>query len=366
MNFAQLTTLRLGGPARRLIEARTEAELVEAVLGVDESEPLFVLGGGSNLVVADAGFDGTVVRVMSRGVRELDADTGHGVQGGTASATRLLEVAAGETWDLLVAGCVERGWAGIETLSGIPGTVGAAPMQNIGAYGQSVADSVRSVKVLDRELGEVVSLAAADCGFGYRDSRFKRELDRFVVLSVVLELAESGSSQPVTHRELAAQLGIELGERAPLEAVRAAVIDVRSRKGMVLDSADHDTWSAGSFFVNPVLEPEAYEQLGQRAREIVGESPPSYPEAGGSSKVPAAWVIERSGFSKGYPLARRPDAGIAISTKHPLALTNRGSGTSAELLMLAREIIAGVQSRFGVALVPEPRLLGFGERERVD
>jgi UDP-N-acetylmuramate dehydrogenase len=347
--FAKLTTLRLGGPARHLVEAGSADEVVEAVTAVPVGEPLFVFGGGSNLLVADAGFDGTAIRVVSQGVGRRDL----------TDETVALEVAAGEPWDAFVADCVLHGLAGIEALSGIPGTVGAAPIQNIGAYGQAAGEHVLELAVLDRRTGRRERLGAADCDFGYRDSRLKRETGRYVVLSVTFVLPRAPRSAPVRHRELATELGIELGQRAPAMAVREAVLRIRARKGMVLDAADHDTWSAGSFFINPILPPDAYEALQAQARELTGAAAPAYPEAAGGSKVPAAWLIEHAGFAKGYPLAARPQAGIAISTKHPLALTNRGHGTSAELIELAREIAAGVQRSFGVSLRPEPQLLGL-------
>jgi UDP-N-acetylmuramate dehydrogenase len=347
--FADLTTLRLGGPARDLVEAGSAAEVIAAVKAVPAGEPLFVFGGGSNLVVADDGFDGTAVRVVSQGVQQRDL---------TAAVVQL-EVAAGEPWDAFVADCVVHGLAGIEALSGIPGTVGAAPVQNIGAYGQAVGEHVLELDVLDRSTGRRERLSAEDCEFAYRDSRLKREVGRYVVLAVTFVLPRAPRSAPVRHRELAAELGIELGGRAPVMAVREAVLRIRARKGMVLDSGDHDTWSAGSFFVNPVLAPAAYEALQTRSRELVGEQAPAYPEGEAGNKVPAAWLIEHSGFAKGYPLAVRPQAGIAISTKHPLALTNRGHGTATELVALAREIAAGVGRSFGVSLQPEPQLLGL-------
>lgn len=347
--FAELTTLRLGGPARQLVEAESAAEVVEAVTAVPAGEPLFVFGGGSNLVVADAGFDGTAIRVVSQGVRWLE-ETDDAV---------MLEVAAGEPWDAFVADCVVHGLTGIEALSGIPGTVGAAPVQNIGAYGQAVGEHVLELDVLDRRDLRRERLSAEDCEFAYRDSRLKREAGRYIVLAVSFVLPQASRSAPVRHRELAAELGIELGGRAPVMAVREAVLRIRARKGMVLDSGDHDTWSAGSFFMNPVLAPAAYEALQARARELTGEQAPAYPEAGSAMKVPAAWLIEHAGFAKGYPLAVRSQAGIAISTKHPLALTNRGHGTASELITLAREIAAGVERRFGVRLQPEPQLLGL-------
>jgi UDP-N-acetylmuramate dehydrogenase len=331
--LADLTTLRLGGPPARYEEAADEAAIIAAVRAADE--PLLVLAGGSNLVVADAGFPGTVVHITSRGVRE----------DGNA-----LEVAAGEPWDPLVACCVDAGLAGFECLSGIPGSVGATPIQNVGAYGQEVAETIVSVRAYDRELDMVLTVGAGECGFSYRSSAFKRTPGRWVVLSVAFELEARGDSMPIRYAELARALGIELGERAPLADVRAAVLGLRRRKGMVIDPGDPDSVSAGSFFTNPILDPAAFAELEERA----GEQPPRFRQEDGTVKTSAAWLIERAGFGRGYG---DPET-IAISDKHTLALTNRGAGTTAQLLALAREIAAGVRDAFGVELVPEPVLVG--------
>ena len=244
------TTLRLGGPAARWVRATTEAEVVEAVSAADDrGEPVLVLGGGSNLVVSDAGFPGTVVEVATTGVRP-------DVEDGVSCGGVMVAVAAGEDWDALVARAVQRGWIGIEALSGIPGAVGATPIQNVGAYGQDVSQTIASVRVWDRTLRGVRTFAAADCHFGYRHSRFKDDPGRHVVLEVTFQLAQGELSAPVRYAELARTLGVEQGQRAPLAEVRAAVLGLRSGKGMVLDDADPDTWSAGSFFTNPFLTPE--------------------------------------------------------------------------------------------------------------
>jgi UDP-N-acetylmuramate dehydrogenase len=332
------TTLRLGGPARRWVEATTEREVVEAVRRLDAaSEPVLVLAGGSNLVVADEGFEGTVVKVATRGVAPDSDDPDDLACLGAVTVT----VAAGESWDALVARAVDAGWVGIEALSGIPGSVGATPIQNVGAYGQEVSETLASVRTWDREQGRLRTFAAADCGFGYRTSRFKEEPGRFVVLDVTFLLKQGTLGAPVQYAELAAALGVEHGERAPLADVRAAVLKLRSGKGMVLDPEDHDTWSAGSFFTNPVV-----------AAAQVPEGAPAWPQEGGV-KISAAWLIEQAGFRKGYGGDR-----LSLSTKHTLALTNRGSATTADLLALAREIRAGVESRFGIRLVNEPVLVG--------
>ena len=342
MRLSELTTLRLGGPAGRYVEASCEEEVVEGVRAADAAgEPLLLLSGGSNLVVADAGFPGTVLRIATRGVtREA------------AGASVTLEVAAGEPWDPLVAACVADGLAGVECLAGIPGSVGATPIQNVGAYGQEVAETIAAVRVLDRGTGAVEELGPQDCGFTYRSSAFKREPGRWVVLTVRLQLQRSRLSSPVRYAELARALGVELGSRAPLAEARKAVLALRRDKGMVLDDADPDTRSAGSFFTNPILDRDGYAALRQRLRS--GLEPPSWPEGDGRVKTSAAWLIERAGFHRGDG---DPD-GIAISTKHTLALTNRGHGTTTQLLALAHEIAGGVHDAFGVDLMPEPVLVG--------
>src|SRR4051794_28814678 len=308
------TTLRLGGPAREWVRATSEAELVETLSTVEG--PVLVLGGGSNLVVADDGFDGTVVEVATRGVR-ADVEGDDPTCGGV-----LVTVAAGESWDELAATAVERGWAGVEALAGIPGLVGATPIQNVGAYGQEVSQTIAQVRVWDRVLKGVRTFANAECGFGYRSSRFKADPERHVVLDVTFQLRQGTLGAPVRYAELARTLGVELGQRAPLEQVREAVLGLRRRKGMVLDPADHDTWSAGSFFTNPVVDPSG-----------VPEGARGWPQADGRVKLPAAWLIERAGFHKGYGTGA-----VGLSTKHTLALTNRGGATTEELLALARQI----------------------------
>ena len=318
MELAPLTTLRLGGPAARVVEARSEDELVEAA-----RDAALILAGGSNVVIADEGIPGTVVRILTSGVQR--------------DGTRLT-VAAGEDWDTLVAQTVADGLQGFECLSGIPGSVGATPIQNVGAYGQEVSETVESVRVFDRATGEIVDMPPAACGFGYRTSVFKYH-DRRVVLSVTFRLRESSESGPLTYAELARTLEIPLGGRAPLADVREAVLALRRRKGMVIDAADPDSVSAGSFFTNPIL---------------AGAPPgaPTWPEPDGRVKTSAAWLIEQAGFHRGYGNGR-----VGISSKHTLALVNRGGATTAELIALAREIAAGVRERFGIDLHPEPVLV---------
>ena len=340
--LARYTTLRLGGPAARLETATTAEEIVQKVREAEaRDEPVLVLAGGSNVVIGDQGFPGTVVLLRSRGFRVVAED----------ADTVTIRVEAGETWDDLVAATIEQGWSGLECLSGVPGSAGATPIQNVGAYGQEVAETITAVQAYDRTHGEVVQIAAADCGFAYRGSVFKYS-DRWVVLSVDFRLARSPLSGPVRYAELARALGVEVGDRVPLADARATVLRLRAGKGMVLDADDPDTWSVGSFFTNPVLEREAYELLRERAADL-GE-PPSWPGAGDVVKVSAAWLIDKAGFGKGY---LGPE-GVAISSKHTLALTNRaGTASTGALVALAREIRDGVHDRFGVPLHPEPVLI---------
>jgi UDP-N-acetylmuramate dehydrogenase len=333
--IARYTTLRLGGPADRVVIAEDEATVLATLRG-GAADTIFVLAGGSNVVVADAGFPGTALLLRTIGMRAV------------ADGDRVrLTVAAGEPWDAVVAATVDAGYAGIECLSGIPGSAGATPIQNVGAYGQEVAETLVGVRAYDRHRDAVVGLAPDECGFAYRTSVFKHN-DRFVVLEVDFSLAVSALSMPIRYAELARTLGVAPGDRAPLGQVRAAVLALRAGKGMVLDPADPDTYSVGSFFTNPVLS--AAEHAALRARAS-GE-PPSWPAPDDAVKVSAAWLIERAGFHKGYP-----GNGVGISTKHTLALTNRGAGSTAALLDLAREIRAGVEDRFGVTLHPEPVLV---------
>jgi UDP-N-acetylmuramate dehydrogenase len=313
------TTLRLGGPARAFVEATTDEDVIAAVRAAGDD--LLILGGGSNLVVGDAGFDGTVVKIATRGIAR-DGVT--------------LHVAAGERWDDVVAHAVQQGLAGLECLSGIPGSAGATPIQNVGAYGQEVSDTIISVRAYDRRAGRVVDLAPEQCGFAYRDSRFKRAPGGFVVLGVSFALrATGGAALPIRYSELARAVP----DDPSLQQVRDAVLALRRGKGMVLDAADHDTWSAGSFFTNPIV-----------ASSAVPEAAPRFEQPDGRVKTSAAWLIDHAGFTKGYGNPH----GIAISSKHVLALTNRGGGTTSELTQLAAEIQAKVQDTFGIRLVPEP------------
>jgi len=336
MNLAELTTLRLGGPAGHVVEVTTAQHLVDAVTIADEAgDPALLVAGGSNLVIADEGVTGTVILIRTRGI-SVDVD---------ACSGAMVTVQAGENWDDFVAHAIEQGWVGIEALSGIPGSIGATPIQNVGAYGQDVSQSIASVRTYDRVDTKIRTFAAADCRFSYRHSRFKAEPHRYVVLSVTFQFALGELGAPVAYAELARTVGVEVGGRAPSAAVRDAVLGLRKGKGMVLDASDHDTWSAGSFFTNPLLTSQ--EAAGLPA------SAPRYAQPDGTVKTSAAWLIEHAGFTKGY------GTGAArLSTKHTLALTNRGEATTADLLDLAREIRTGVEDRFGVRLVNEPVLVG--------
>ncbi len=316
-------------------------EAVSTVRGAArKGQPLLVLAGGSNVVIGDEGFPGTVLLLRTRGVRVIDRDA-RGV---------LLRVAAGEPWDDLVAHTVEQGLSGLEALSGIPGSAGATPIQNVGAYGQEVAHTVEAVHVYDRHEDEMRVLSLPECGFAYRSSIFKHS-DRWLVLDVDFRLAASAASAPIRYAELGRHLGVAAGERLSAARVRETVLKLRASKGMVLDPEDPDTRSVGSFFTNPVLSAAEWARVQDRLVDA-GE-PPSWPAPNGTVKVPAAWLIEKAGFGKGYAGA----GGVAISAKHTLALTHRGGGTTAALLALAREIRDGVRDRFGVVLHPEPVLI---------
>ncbi|CAM5248752.1 UDP-N-acetylenolpyruvoylglucosamine reductase OS=Streptomyces alboniger OX=132473 GN=murB PE=3 SV=1 [Streptomyces alboniger] len=340
--LAPLTTFRLGGPATRLITATTDAEVVEAVREADASgTPLLLIGGGSNLVIGDKGFDGTALRIATKGF-ELDG-------------TRL-ELAAGEVWTDAVERTVEAGLAGIECLAGIPGSAGATPIQNVGAYGQEVSSTITEVVAYDRRTHETVVIPNGECDFSYRHSRFKAEADRFVVLRVRFELEDAGGmSAPVKYPETARTLGVEAGDRVLASVARETVLKLRAGKGMVLDPEDHDSWSAGSFFTNPILTEEQFAAFRARVADRLGPdvTPPGFPAGDGHVKTSAAWLIDKAGFTKGYGEGR-----ARISTKHTLALTNRGGATTEDLLALAREVVAGVRDAFGITLVNEPVTVG--------
>lgn len=348
--LAELTTLRVGGPIARYRRTETEADFIEAIRQADaQGGPLLVLGGGSNVLAADAGFDGVVVSDARRGIRVDDAGACQGAN---------VTVPAGQPWDEVVSTAVANGWSGIEAMAGIPGSTGATPMQNVGAYGQEVAGVIASVRTWDRRTHAIRTLTRSELGFGYRTSILKQSLHvpdspwfptpRYVVLEVSFQFRLSSSSQPVRYAELAATLGVAPGQSAPAAAVREAVLALRGGKGMVLDDADHDTWSAGSFFTNPVMSEQAAAGLPPGA--------PRFEAPDGSVKTSAAWLINAAGFAKGYGLP----GPAALSAKHALALTNRGGASAEELLALARTVQAGVRSKFGIELEPEPVVLGGG------
>lgn len=339
--LSEITTLRVGGPARDVVNCDDSESLIDAVGRLDaEGTPVLLVGGGSNLVIGDDGFDGTVVRINNT---ELDWRSDHVVAD------------AGVNWDALVAESVERGFGGLECLSGIPGAAGATPVQNVGAYGVEVGSLLRSVQILDRRSGALNWVDAGDLGFGYRTSRLKHRNDELVV-RVSFRLRDDGQSEPIRYGELARVLGLDDGERAPAAKVRETVLALRASKGMVLDPDDHDTWSVGSFFTNPVVPHEYLPRvLTQIVQELGSEATvPQFPADGGV-KLSAGWLIEHAGFARGFPDA---DAPARLSTKHALALTNRGQATCADIIDLARRVRDGVQEKFGLWLEPEPVLVG--------
>ena len=332
--LASLTTLRVGPVVRRVITCASTDQIVTALRTLDRAgEPVLVLGGGSNVVVADDLTDLTVLRLASAAV---------------TAEPPLLRVEAGADWDTVVTRAVEANLGGLECLSGIPGSTGATPVQNVGAYGVEVADYLTRVKVLERATGRVRWVPAAELGFSYRHSVLKNSPDA-TVLELEFALDPDGRSAPLRYAELAGALGVAVGERTDPARVRAAVLNLRAAKGMVLDAADHDTWSVGSFFTNPVVPAEHFERL----REEVAAPVPHYPAPDGV-KLAAGWLVERAGFGKGFP----GDGPCRLSTKHALALTNRGGATAADVLALARTVRDGVRAAFGVTLVPEPVLVG--------
>jgi UDP-N-acetylmuramate dehydrogenase len=331
--LADFTTLRIGGLADKLVEVSTEDDLITAVRDADAAgEPVLLLSGGSNVVIGDDGFRGTVVKIATRGIR-VDADMCSGA---------MVHIQAGEDWDAVVQRAIAEEWSGLESMSGIPGLTGSTPVQNVGAYGHEVAETIASVRVWDRVDNEVRTIFAADCGFSYRNSRFKADPSRYVVLEVAFQLRLGDLSAPVGYAELARVLDVDPGSRAPMIDVREAVLSLRRSKGMVLDPADHDTWSAGSFFTNPILDTPAEVPAGA----------PQWPQPDGRVKTSAAWLIEHAGVSKGFTLGN-----TAVSTKHTLALTNRGTATAKELLSLAAHVRAQVQQAFNITLVNEPVLV---------
>jgi UDP-N-acetylmuramate dehydrogenase len=335
--LSNFTTLKVGGPAQKIVHAHTEDELVEFVKAADKAgEQVLILGGGSNLLISDAGFAGTVIRVESKG-NALDYD---------ACSGGMIEVSAGEDWDKFVALTIEKGFADLESLSGIPGTIGGAPIQNIGAYGHEVSETIARVKAYDRTKGETTTFTNEQCRFSYRNSVFKAEAGRYVILNVTFQLRKGEQSLPITYDELAKFLSINIGDRAPVVEVRKAVLQLRGRKGMLIDAGDVNSNSAGSFFVNPILNKEMADKLPADA--------PRWPQTDGRVKTSAAWLMEHAGVSKGEKLA-----GAQISSKHVLALTNSGDATAGDIVELAKMARAKVFEKFGVKLEAEVQLVGL-------
>lgn len=347
--LSDLTTAAVGGPAGNYIEARTEAEIIDAVRTADAAgEPLLIIGGGSNLLISDDGFPGTVVRIASEGFTVNAEDSCGGVA---------VVVQAGHNWDALVQHAVLHAWSGIEALAGIPGATGATPVQNVGAYGSDVSQTIAAVRTWDRERNAVQTFTSSELKFGYRDSILKQTTvngsPRYVVLTVEFQLPLGRMSAPVRYAELARVLGVEQGQRAYSNDVRREVLRLRASKGMVLDPADRDTYSTGSFFTNPVVSAEVAAGLPENA--------PQYPAGSdGLVKLSAAWLIDQAGFGKGFGLDAGSVSGgrASLSTKHTLAITNRGSASAADMVAIAREVRAGVVGRFGIELHPEPLLIG--------
>lgn len=353
-SLSSLTTLEVGGPARNFVTATTEAEIIAAVRAADESgEPLLIIGGGSNLVVSDEGFAGTVLKIASKGFAADSQDSCGGAS---------VVVQAGHDWDDFVHQTVLHAWSGVEALSGIPGSAGATPVQNVGAYGCEVAQTIAAVRTWDRENNAVRTFTNHELQFGYRDSLLKAATvngsPRYVVLTVEFQLLLGRMSAPVKYAELARRLGVEVGKRANSLELRRTVLELRASKGMVLDPADRDTFSTGSFFTNPLVSPELAATLPHDA--------PRWP-AGDLVKLSAAWLIEHAGFSKGWGLAGELSAGTddagtppvaSLSSKHTLAITNRGGARAEDILAIARAVRDGVVRKFGITLVPEPVLVG--------
>ena len=332
--LSDYTSLRVGGPAKKFIEVSSEKEIIEAIEGAADS-PILIMGAGTNMLVSDDGFAGTVIRISNNKIEaEVDACSG---------AT--LTIGAGENWDEFVKTTISRGFAGLETLSGIPGTVGAAPIQNIGAYGHEVSEFITRVRTYDRQVKALKTFTNQECEFSYRNSHFKAHPGRYVVLDVAFQLRIGEVTTPITYTELASALGISVGEKSSVATCREKVLELRSRKGMLLSDSDHDSWSAGSFFTNPIVSAEVAAQLPLDA--------PRWPQADGRIKTSAAWLIENSGIHKGDAIG-----GARISTKHVLALTNSGSATASDIAALAKKARDQVKEKFGITLIAEVNLIG--------
>ena len=335
--LAKYTSLHIGGPAKKLVHVATEEELVNAVKAADTAgEEVLIIGGGSNVLVGDEGFNGTVIRVETKGNSyHVDACSGG-----------MITVAAGEDWDGFVEWILNKGFAGLETMSGIPGTVGGAPIQNIGAYGHEVSEVIARVRTWDRKAGAYKTFSNSECEFSYRSSVFKKNPGRYVIIDVTFQLRNGEMSLPITYKELASYLGVDLEARALVSDVRKAVLALRAAKGMLLDEKDHDTWSAGSFFVNPIVSKEIAATLPADA--------PRWPQADGRIKTSAAWLMENAGMKKG-----KAHNGAAISSKHVLALVNTGSATAADIIDIARSARSAVHEKFGITLEPEVQFVGL-------
>jgi UDP-N-acetylmuramate dehydrogenase len=348
--LSELTTAAVGGPAGAFVEARTEAEIIDAVRSADAAgEKLLIIGGGSNLLVSDAGYPGTVLKIASQGFTVNSEDSCGGVS---------VVVQAGHNWDALVGHSVLHAWSGLEALSGIPGATGATPVQNVGAYGADVSQTIAAVRTWDRERNAVQTFTNSELKFGYRDSILKQTTTegspRYVVLTVEFQLPLGRMSAPIRYAELARSLGVEAGKRAYSNDVRREVLRLRASKGMVLDASDRDTYSTGSFFTNPIVPATAAASLPAGA--------PQYPAGNdGLVKLSAAWLIDRAGFEKGFGLDPAGVSGgrASLSTKHTLAITNRGGASAEDLVAIAREVRRGVVERFGIELHPEPLLIGL-------
>jgi UDP-N-acetylmuramate dehydrogenase len=332
--LSQYTSLRVGGPATKIVQVSTEAEIIAAIEEAGNT-PLLIMGGGTNVLIADKGFDGTVIRISNNSVQaEVDACSG---------AT--LTIGAGEDWDLFVQTTIKSGYAGLETLSGIPGTVGAAPIQNIGAYGHEVSEFISRVRTYDRQEKALKTFTNSECEFSYRNSYFKAHPGRYVVLEVQFQIRVGEESDPITYLELARKLGVQLGDKAPVVATREAVLELRASKGMLLSADDHDSWSAGSFFTNPIVS--------QQEADALPDAAPKWPLVDGRVKISAAWLIENAGMHKGDEVG-----GARISTKHVLALTNAGDATASDIAELAKRARDSVKEKFGITLEAEVNLVG--------
>ena len=333
--LSQYTSLRVGGPATKIVQVSTEAQIIAAIEDAGDT-PILIMGGGTNVLIADKGFEGTVIRISNNSVQaEVDACSG---------AT--LTIGAGEDWDVFVQTTITSGFAGLETLSGIPGTVGASPIQNIGAYGHEVSEFITRVRTYDRQEKVLKTFTNSECQFSYRNSLFKSHPGRYVVLDVQFQIRRGEFSDPITYLELAKKLGVQLGDKAPVVATRQAVLELRASKGMLLSLDDHDSWSAGSFFTNPIIS--------QQAADALPNAAPKWPLNDGRVKISAAWLIENAGMHKGDKVG-----GARISSKHVLALTNSGDATAADIAELAKRARDHVKEIFGITLEAEVNLIGI-------